>query len=77
MKTKHSYGVTIGNIGNALATTNLREAEETYKEYVEQSKSGIGRACGENVILWRDGEPWKEYKGSLSVMDMIDEQGNK
>lgn len=63
---KHTYGVTVGNIGNALNTTNFREAQKTFTEYVKQSKTGYGRAAGEEVILWRDGEPFKEYGGKLT-----------
>lgn len=63
---KHTYGVTVGNIGNPLETTNFCEAQKTFTEYVKQSKIGYGRAAGEEVILWKDGEPFKEYGGKLN-----------
>jgi len=42
----------------------MAEAEKTYKEYVEQSESGVGRASGEYVGLYVDGEPVKEHFGT-------------
>jgi len=57
------YVVNVGNIGNITCET-MAEAEKTYKEYVSQSKSGKGRASGEDVILMVDGEPMKEYFGT-------------
>ena len=41
----------------------MKEANKTYNEYVAQSKSGSGKAGGENVVLMVDGEPEKEYFG--------------
>jgi hypothetical protein len=57
------YVVNVGNIGNITCET-MAEAEKTYKEYVSQSKSGKGRASGEDVILMVDGEPMEEYFGT-------------
>lgn len=65
MKQKHSYEVTIGNIGNVHTGNSLRDAQKSYSEYVNQSKAAIGKAAGESVTLWRDGEPIKEYAGTL------------
>jgi phage FluMu protein Com len=59
---EQKYVVNVGNIGN-IACDSKEEAEETFKEYVEQSKSGYGRAAGESVYLMVDGEPEKEYIG--------------
>ena len=60
---EEKYVVNVGNIGN-ITCKDKAEAEETYKEYVEQSKSGKGRAGGESVYLMVDGEPEKEYFGT-------------
>lgn len=56
------YIVNVGNIGN-IRCESMAEAEKTYAEYLEQSKSGHGRAGGEYVGLMVDGEPVKEHFG--------------
>lgn len=58
------YIVNVGNIGNIEYDTK-EEAEAAYDEYVEQSMSNHGRAAGEDVTLMIDGEPVKEYFGTL------------
>jgi hypothetical protein len=50
------YQVTVGNIGTVYDGDSLEEAEFAYKEYVEQSESGRGRAGNEEVTLWDGGE---------------------
>jgi hypothetical protein len=57
------YVVNVGNIGN-VECKNKKEALEVFKDYVEQSKSGRGRAAGESVYVLEDGEPIKEYIGT-------------
>lgn len=68
MANKHEYIVNVGNIGN-VHCDSLKEAEDRYKEYVEWSKSGMGRAGGESVILMVDGEPVKEHFGEKDLGD--------
>jgi hypothetical protein len=62
MKTK--YTITVGNVGTVYEGTSSREAAETFDEYVSQSAADYGRAAGEPVTLWKDGEPWREYEGT-------------
>jgi len=62
-KEKSKYVVNVGNIGN-IDCESKEDALKTYNEYVQQSKSGYGRASGESVILLEDGEPIKEYFGT-------------
>jgi len=64
-KEKHEYFVSVGNIGN-ITEENMKDALKTYNEYVKQSKSNYGRAGGEDVALFVDGEPVKEYFGTLN-----------
>ena len=61
MADKISHIVTVGNIGNVVNGGSFREASEAFREYVRQSRYGIGRAAGEHVIWWRSGEPYQEY----------------
>ena len=62
--TKNDYVVNVGNIGN-IPCDSLLEARDVYNEYVEQSKSGMGRAGNEYVGLYMNGEPMFEYFGTL------------
>jgi len=55
------YQVVVGNIGHVLDSDNGREAMRTYREYIRQSKAEYGRASGEPVTLFADGEIRAEY----------------
>lgn len=60
---QHVYEVTVGNIGLVHDGHSLKEATKEFSAYKAESKSGRGRAGGEQVVLWKDGEPVKEYEG--------------
>jgi hypothetical protein len=62
------FEVVVGNIG-CIPQPSLPKAEEVYREYVEQSKSGVGRAGGEFVTLLVDGEPLLEHFGDMDEED--------
>jgi hypothetical protein len=65
-KMKNKYEVIVGNIGIVVtATSNKKRAEKEYDEYVVLSKLPHGRASGESVILMENGEPTKEYIGTM------------
>jgi len=66
MKTKNEYQVNVGNIGN-IACDNKKEAIKTYNEYVRQLKSNYGRSGGESVSLLVNGEPEREYFGTVDI----------
>jgi len=55
------YEVLVGNIGAVHKGSSKAKALSVYNTYVRQSKSGIGRAGGEEVTLWKDGDIIKEY----------------
>ena len=55
------YEVIVGNVGTAHRGNNRREAEKHYREYVEISKFGTGRAGNEPVTLFAMGEIVKEF----------------
>lgn len=57
----HWYEVIVGNIGTVYKGVDEDKARETFEEYVEQSKSGTGRAGGEDVTLMEDDVPEDEY----------------
>ena len=61
------YAVVVGNIGTVYQGDDFETAFATYDEYVEQSKSGVGRAAGESVCIFFDGEMTSEYVGSLDM----------
>ena len=64
---KRTYEVIVGNIGRVLSTPLKSAALKTYKDYVADSKSGIGRAGGQSVVLFdKDGEILMEH-------DVLDE----
>jgi hypothetical protein len=56
-----NYEIIVGNIGSVYSGPSKREANRAFREYVDQSKSGYGRASGEEVTMFCDGETVKEY----------------
>jgi hypothetical protein len=58
------YTLNVGNIGN-IDYSNKKEAVKDFKEYVNQSKSGKGRAAHEAVILFKGDNIIMEYPGDL------------
>ena len=63
---KNNYQVIVGNIGTVYSGGSKVIAFETFKEYVQQSKTRGMRASGETVVLLVNGEVEKEFIGSLS-----------
>ena len=55
------YEVIVGNIGRVHTGNNRREASKVYREYVKDSSQPTGRAGGEQVTLFEDGEPLRTY----------------
>lgn len=55
------YQVIVGNIGTIADTDNGFNAIVEFNRAVTRSKTGAGRAHGEDVTLMRDGEPMEEY----------------
>jgi hypothetical protein len=60
---KSHWEVIVGNIGTVYSGGSALEAKRKFTTYVKQSKSGVGRAGGEDVTLMRDGEPVREHYG--------------
>ena len=55
------FQVIVGNIGTVYDGDDYNEAMKNYNEYSEQSKQQYGRAAGEPVTLWIEGEPALEF----------------
>lgn len=55
------YEVVVGNLGIVYSGTDGRKAVTTYFEYIEISKAPHGRASGESVVLFADGEIVREF----------------
>lgn len=67
------YTVNVGNIGN-IDYESEEEARAAFEEYVDQSKSGYGRAAGEDVYLLQDGEIVDEYFGTFDTEASVKKQ---
>jgi hypothetical protein len=57
-----AYQVTVGNVGTVYDGDSPSDAAMTFIAYADMSADGRGRAAGEPVTLWRDGEPVNEYE---------------
>jgi hypothetical protein len=64
------WEVIVGNIGTVFDGSRESAARATYKDYVIQSKSGNGRAGGEDVTLMQNGEPVDEHFGTNGNVDV-------
>lgn len=67
--TQSAFEVIVGNIGTVYSGSNFMKASCKFAEYVKQSKTGYGRAGGEDVTLMHNGEPRKEHAGSNGNQD--------
>ena len=66
MSTKN-YEVIVGNIGTVYRGSNLVEANAAWGEYKLQSEANYGRAAGESVAFFKDGELVREFIGSVDT----------
>lgn len=57
------YQVIVGNIGTVCDTDDRADAIDEYEDYVLFSEQGHGRASGEPVTLFEDGEIIREHEG--------------
>jgi len=55
------YTVVVSNIGTVARTRSSYAAILLYEEYRDQSQGHYGRAGDEQVTLFADGEPVREY----------------
>lgn len=55
------HEVTVTNIGKVFSGWNADSAISVFWEYVRKSRAGEGRAAGEDVVLFKDGEIIREH----------------
>lgn len=71
---ENEFEVVCGNIGSVYNGDDKTEADRIFDTYVEQSNSGVGRAGGEDVTMFRhypaDCMIIKEHFGSNSQNDI-------
>lgn len=60
-----NFQVIVGNIGCVYSGEDREDALSTFNVYVEQSQSGAGRAGGESVTMWKDGDLVREFVGTV------------
>lgn len=65
---KHNYEVVVGNIGS-FKYTSLKDARKCYFDYVTLSQQSEGRASGEAVTLFKDGEIIAEFLPENTPID--------
>jgi hypothetical protein len=65
----NDYEVVCGNVGSVYAGHNKAQAIKAFNTYVESSKAECGRAGGEDVTLFQNGEIAREYIGSNSAAE--------
>ncbi len=59
------FQVVVGNVGQVYDGSNYMQARERYRTYVKLSKAPYGRASGESVTLFHNGEIKVEYVGTI------------
>ena len=60
------HTVVVGNIGTVVDSKEKGAytiARKAFEEYRQMSKDGYGRAAGEDVTWFMDGEPFYTYYG--------------
>lgn len=57
------YEVAVGAIGFVYEGHDRAKAEQAFWRYRNASQQRQGRAAGEQVVLFEDGEPIKEWAG--------------
>lgn len=62
-RVESQYEVLVGNIGTVYSGTDEDEAQRTYNRYCTLSMTQNGRAAGESVTLFKDGEIEMELEG--------------
>ncbi len=64
------YEVLVGNVGMVYRGGSQREALVQFNAYVTASKLDLGRAGGEAVTLFREGDIWQEYEGDWAYREV-------
>ena len=59
------FQVIVGNVGTVYSGNNYMVAMSEFSAYVKISKSNSSRCAGEPVTLMHNGEPKREYAGTV------------
>lgn len=59
----NKWNVSISNVGNYNEVSE-KEARREFADGCDSVAAAHGRASGETVTLWRDGEPVAEFEGN-------------
>lgn len=70
-KAIHQYEVVVGNIGTVYSGTYSSDAIMTFIAYSDKSERNEGRAAGESVTLFQDGEIAKVYIGTIDQQESL------
>lgn len=57
------YAVVVSNIGTVYTSPSYMAAQTVFEQYVAASRSGVGRAGQETVVLTRDGHEIARHEG--------------
>jgi hypothetical protein len=63
------YQVVVGNIGTVYSGNDASKARRAFEEYKEQSLTNYGRAAGESVTWFENGEIMRAYIGILDLSE--------
>ncbi len=58
-----TYEVIVGNIGRVYHGDSYIAAQSVFNDYRELARLDMGRASGESVVLFEDGEILLEHEG--------------
>lgn len=64
-----TFEVIVGNVGSVYRGASRIQANRKFREYVEQSRSFVGRAGGETVSLLADDVLVEDYYQGLGLKD--------
>lgn len=62
-----TWSVVVGNIGTVFDGTIGFDARNEYYAYIRQSQEGRGRASGEPVTLFKNGDITAAYSGTVNA----------
>jgi hypothetical protein len=63
------YEVMVSNIGLVYNGSDEAKAKQEYENYKILSVLNAGRAGGESVVLFCNGEPWEEFVGEWEKLE--------
>jgi hypothetical protein len=62
-----AFEVVVDNVGTVYSGSNFMVASAKFASYVKLSREGSGRAAGESVTLFHNGEIRQEHIGALET----------